>query len=1264
MLSKYRYYILIFACLLLSLPILCRPIDKRSTYPFTVSISVSGNSVYLSDYAETFYPPVSITVVCNDPSIANLQVKLSVGIKVGGFSAESKTYNTLPPISLGAGDVYMLSGEEVSKLYSKENLQYSGLLSDRMPEGLAEFTVKVLEYNTGVQLSNTAYTLKNLKELAPARLFSPINKSEFKIEQASNILFTWSSVFVPNTSSVEYEFILKEVQDESTNISSAFNYSPIIYKETTNLTSLIYSIDKPLLEEGKTYAWAVKTIVRDAKGVVQDIVNNGFSEVYSFKVPRPVVQTPQSNKVPEKDDEDDSHCGEIPEINISNQTPIESLKVGDTITAGDFPILLLEVSGGNGNFSGKGSVEIPYISKLVRFAVEFENIGVNTDKQLISGEIKGVRSGNLDNIANLDAIDYGSTREVEKAIISSDISLKVSLPKDPIPTIEYNFESKLLTFYDATGAVIVSTELNNPVGEKVFPIIVEDENGELYQISETKSDSGESEVTISHIGKKGRKIPSDAFSGDFIDEHIAVVEFEALDSPYSFDTYMEYYKNIPLINQINTLEPDLRYPELAKDYHTPWQFIPIGEIVNLKAKLKIKDKKADFEPKDIIFATEKGIIMPSTFNEKDNTYTLSAPAAAEEGYYFIHALYERGDNDYLHFGKVGIDTRKPISAKVVLVPMGGTYNKNAIASGINEISKQVGLSWQVEEYTDFEYSSELSASLFEKNSGVLFSYNDAQSVLNSALKAHLGSKFDPSACYVFMLDKAPFKNDRNIIGFMPRGGKFGYIHCQGLNSESLAQILAHELMHGQFLLRHTFDDKYAPNLKQGVNPTNLMDYKGGTHIAKWQWDQIYDPAITTSLIKYDEDGEFWISVVKIGAKAAVNILVQMSIIYLTNDDVEEFEQALHYVDFTEVAINAAIPAASILKKFKIFNKIKSPDELEALVDIAGNLYLCIKDKQINSATDFIKELNICGAQAIFDYVLGTVADVSIDKAVQKIRRIIPNFSYKKSHIGEQQDANAPPQISANTENKALPEAKQQLLLPEKIRFLRHKLADYPNLNKKLSTLNELKEKFIDDFDELTDEDILFLENNTNCVDAWKRLHDCQAPDDLRQNFGAVKALATDIKTDVRPDPSTYLSKEYIDAHMKKFEDGAACIMRRDHFENFKDFPDLENKFITTKQDIETLIRDSNKNIEYLKEKLGITDKKYPKDPKNIYVIYFTPQQLKNASIPSGNEGGANELWIPGGYTASENAFGHPELVITIPKTEVKTIQLSKYYENR
>ena len=115
--------------------------------------------------------------------------------------------------------------------------------------------------------------------------------------------------------------------------------------------------------------------------------------------------------------------------------------------------------------------------------------------------------------------------------------------------------------------------------------------------------------------------------------------------------------------------------------------------------------------------------------------------------------------------------------------------------------------------------------------------------------------------------------------------------------------------------------------------------------------------------------------------------------------------------------------------------------------------------------------------------------------------------------------------------------------------------------------------------------------------------------------------------------------------MKKFEKGAACIMRRDHFENYEHDPNLTDKFISTKQDIEILLKEANGNIEYLKTRLGITDKNYPKNLDGIYVIHFTPQQVKNASIPSGNESGANKFWIPGGNTASENAIGIPEIVI-------------------
>ena len=1050
----YRYilFLIIIFCSIFSAH--CQHLDKRSTYPFKVNVSVQGSSVYLSDYANEFSCPVSIYLTCLDPSITRISVRLQIGIKAGGFTCQTTPYATVTPIDISFGQTYHLTDAEVAEYFLPQNISHSGLVNGRMPESLADFTVQVLEYNTGVKLSSVAYTMRPLRLLSPVRLISPLDKSSLTEDRASNILFTWSSSTPPNaTDQVEYEFILKELTDTISSVQSAFNYAPIVYTETTPLTSLIYSLDKPALEVGKKYAWCVKTTVIPADGVngKQYVDNAGYSTVYSFEVSRP-TPAPVNSQITKTEEEPyhNPHCGEAPVIDLSNKTPIESLKVGDTIMAGDFPIVLLEVTGSGGTFSGKGSVEIPWISRLLRFAVEFEGIGVNTDKRLISGQIEGVRNGTLDNIANLDAIDYGSTREVEKAVTSADISLGVTLPNAPPPSIAYNPTSQLLTFYNETGAVVAETTLNNPQGKKVFPITVQDAEGNLYQVEETTNEDGTAEHSITHVGKQGKHLPYKSFGTNVIDEHIAIVTFEPTDSPYSFDTYQEYYKDIPLIYKKNTLYPDLRYPHMGHGYYTPWQFIPLGEKVTLSAKIKINDKKAGIDPKKVIFTTEEGLSVATSYNEKEKTYTLTVPSAQSEGYYILHALYQTHDDFFYHLGQIGIDTRKPISARVVLVPMGGDYNLGSLSAGINSISKQVGLTWQVEEYTDFEYSSELTANLFEKNSGVLFSYNDVQTVLNSALKAQLGNKFDPSACYVFMFDKAPFKNDRNIIGFMPRGGKFGYIHCQGLSSESLAQILTHELMHGQFLLRHTFDDKYANGLKQGVNPTNLMDYKGGRHIAKWQWDQIYDPAITTSLIKYDEDGELAVTIIsyltRFGVNTAINICSELLVYRLTDPDVHSWEDAWNKVDCWRAVVYGAVDLINV-KKLKI------------AAEFVAEFALCLKDKGNIIPEDF----GDCGLTALADLVLERLTPKQKDLAVLRLGEL----------------------VSDNTSSVKNTSKKQLSNLTNK---LAGKLVDYPNLNKKVTELGELGKLFLEDFEELASKEIKYLDTNITLVDVWKKLY--------------------------------------------------------------------------------------------------------------------------------------------------------------------------------
>lgn len=81
------------------------------------------------------------------------------------------------------------------------------------------------------------------------------------------------------------------------------------------------------------------------------------------------------------------------------------------------------------------------------------------------------------------------------------------------------------------------------------------------------------------------------------------------------------------------------------------------------------------------------------------------------------------------------------------------------------------------------------------------------------------------------------------MGYMPLTGDYGFI----FNLSSNVELLAHELSHGAFNLRHTFsDDAYwRGNGKAPVFPEkttqNLMDYANGTELWKYQWDLIHDP---------------------------------------------------------------------------------------------------------------------------------------------------------------------------------------------------------------------------------------------------------------------------------------------------------------------------------------------------------------------------------------------------------------------------------------
>jgi hypothetical protein len=118
--------------------------------------------------------------------------------------------------------------------------------------------------------------------------------------------------------------------------------------------------------------------------------------------------------------------------------------------------------------------------------------------------------------------------------------------------------------------------------------------------------------------------------------------------------------------------------------------------------------------------------------------------------------------------------------------------------------------------------------------------------LNAAYKSQRG--VDKNTVYLFVMNRGSVGGN-HLAGDMPRGSQFGYLFKSGQDGETLNRTVAHELAHGRFKLRHTFDSDYG----KLVTDNNLMDYSGGVHLAKWQWDMLFDPALLVSPFEGDED---------------------------------------------------------------------------------------------------------------------------------------------------------------------------------------------------------------------------------------------------------------------------------------------------------------------------------------------------------------------------------------------------------------------------
>ena len=90
-------------------------------------------------------------------------------------------------------------------------------------------------------------------------------------------------------------------------------------------------------------------------------------------------------------DEVSKQCGKpAPTFDLSNRKPLQALEPGETFTAADFTIKVLSATGENGEFSGSGTVWLPFTGK-VPIPCTWEHVSINSDRRLVDGMVKILR---------------------------------------------------------------------------------------------------------------------------------------------------------------------------------------------------------------------------------------------------------------------------------------------------------------------------------------------------------------------------------------------------------------------------------------------------------------------------------------------------------------------------------------------------------------------------------------------------------------------------------------------------------------------------------------------------------------------------------------------------------------------------------------------------------------------------------------------------------------------------------------------------------
>jgi hypothetical protein len=863
---------------------------QAQQFPVKVDVFLHGPfSPALSDLAYS-NSDVQISIFLADLERSNYKAKLVMILEGPGITIRARDNSQAQAFYLNGGETTLLSGSDISEYLTSSNTfiagtAKSGYTRTRMlPEGHYTLTVEIVDFNRGVKVSNTSKSMMWITMHDPPLINLPMNNQKVPATDPQNIIFSWSALHgslpgdvLPTT----YELTIVEVFPHDASPEVVVRNSAHVAIITTTETSYLYGIGDPPLIPGNSYAFRVRAIDPGGRSLFR---NYGYSQVSTFrfgdacKVPdriraealsdtrvkihwdvlenhtsfniqfaeagaprweslsvsrqstvipglRPGVkyvsqvqavcatlmadysqiveiQLPQSSE--------SFACGVLPKTLERLQTPhSEILKVGDVIKASDFEIILTEITQNTGHtYAGKGYAFLPWMNETA-VAVHFKRIKINQDKQVYDGNVNTVYTAFSKNAWK---VDLSSDDDEDPGSEGADMGI------DSIPLIRFDGIIDTVYIDETTKTLVIIDDQGishfNPIPELSAQesILVEDAQGTEWLI---EGDRPAKRVT----GELVSPATATAASIDYV-----VQFFTSMSDHFGFDDGSP--PSVPTVIDLK-----------GESYKISWRSVSTSSSDRLMASAVGRQSF----PTEVYFELRGRQLETLSHDDGKEVFL---PVSSEEADTLL--ALANTDSGTVRVGQLNVARYVPLQQRVVLVPVNNSsFPRTAdIEKRLNEIYEQAVVDWKVELAGNFVIDDEYVKDLDYDPSDLFSGFNEKMKRFNRAYQWDHDLQGD--AYYIFLIPRTGSSRS----GFMPFKRRFGYLFAENITDVGL--VIAHELGHGAFGLEHTFEQF---SIARGTTD-NLMDYRGGTSLAKYQWDAIHDPMVITGWLTESDESSF------------------------------------------------------------------------------------------------------------------------------------------------------------------------------------------------------------------------------------------------------------------------------------------------------------------------------------------------------------------------------------------------------------------------